>query len=482
MKKKSIFLLLAAVVIVAMAGASYMWWQKADAQFAVVSASLPAMPDLSAAPAMLRERIGIADTRARTRLHARNGLAELSALYHANGYLNEATLCYEGLEQLEPAEPRWLHRHAAILAGYGEIEPALALWHKTAQLAPDYIPIRLRIGDCEFKSNRLDAATAAYEEVLRRSPSDPYALLGLARIDFEAQRWEKARERLETVVKQTNYLLGYDLIVSVYERLGLRDLAAAIRGSAKASGAYRDPPDPWLDELIDVCLDPYRLSLTAGVLARNGESAKGVELLRRAVEIAPDDVSSHFQLGNLYVELRDTNAGREQLERCTTLAPTFSDGWARLSALLSQTGDQAGAERALEAGLRNCPQSPGLHLMLARNLRKAQQTGEAINEFLISIRLRPNEPDAYIELGDVYIEQGRVDEGMEQMRAALETDPANPVALSVMAFNAISTGNNPEARKWLERVADQPRIERARVDQLVQAYRQQFGHDWKPSM
>src|SRR5690242_20202762 len=98
MKKKSIFLLLAAVVIVTMAGASYMWWQKADVQFAVVSASLPAMPDLSAAPAMLRERIGIADTRARTRLHARNGLAELSALYHANGYLNEATLCYEGLE------------------------------------------------------------------------------------------------------------------------------------------------------------------------------------------------------------------------------------------------------------------------------------------------------------------------------------------------------------------------------------------------
>ena len=68
-------------------------------------------------------------------------------MYHANGFLDEAGRCYQGLQQLDPAEPRWLHLHATILAGYGQIEPALALWKRVRELAPDYLPAQLRSGD-----------------------------------------------------------------------------------------------------------------------------------------------------------------------------------------------------------------------------------------------------------------------------------------------------------------------------------------------
>jgi tetratricopeptide (TPR) repeat protein len=213
-----------------------------------VAATLPPVPDLSAVPVVLRERIGAAESRALGRLTAAKGLAELSRFYHANGFLAEAVRCYGGLEQLAPVEPRWPHLHASILAGYGEIEPAMQSWRRVIQLAPAYVPARLRLGDCLLKANRPDEAAAVYADVLRIAPNDSYAVLGLARIDLEAGRWDQARQRLETVVSQTNYNLGYDLIVSLYERIGQRERAAAIRGSAKASGAYRDPPDPWLDE------------------------------------------------------------------------------------------------------------------------------------------------------------------------------------------------------------------------------------------
>jgi tetratricopeptide (TPR) repeat protein len=477
---KTRFIVLAGLALVAAAGGAW-WWQRTAAVRAIVAAVLPPVPDVGAAPAVLQDRVAAAEARAHGHLAPQAGLAELSRLYHANGFLAEAMQCYAGLEKLAPADPHWLHLHASILAGFGEIEPAIGMWRQVIKLAPDYVPARLRLGDCLLKSNHPIEAAAAYDDVLKLDPANSYALLGLARIDLEAGRWEAARTRLETVVRQTNFNLGYDLIVSLYERLGQKDRAEAIRASAKASGAYRDAPDPWLDGLLADCLDPYRLALSAGVAARAGEPAVAVGLLQRAIELAPGDVSTHFQLGTLSVALGDLKTGREQLELCTTLSPQFADGWAHLSALQAQQGEVAAAARTLATGLATCPNSPALHLMHAHDLQKSGQVGEAIAEFRASIQLRPNEPEAYIELANVYLGQGREGEAVEQLRAALEADPGDPMAISILAFHAITTGDEAEARRWLARVELQPRVPKDKVADLAGAYRRAFGHDWIPS-
>ncbi len=478
MKTKPILIVLICGLLIATAGGVW-WWQTATTRQSVVAASLPALPDLSVAPAMMREQIVAADARAKTRTRAQKGLAELAQLYHANGFLDEAMRCYSGLEQLEPTQARWAHLHATILAGYGEAEPALALWRRVVQLAPDYVPARLRMGDCLLKANRPDEAADVYAAVLKSNPTQAYAMFGLARVDFEAGHLEKARERLEVIVSQTNYQLGYDLIVTVYERLGLEDRARAIRGVATASGAYRDPADPWVDSMLELCFDPFRLSLNAGVVARLGDRAGAQRLLERGIELSPNDVALRFQLGTLAVDRGDSKLAADQLERCTILAPDFADSWAHLSGLQANMGDTAAAERTLATGLKNCPQSPGLHLMRARNLREAGRTEEAINEFMISARLRPNDADAYIELGNTYIGLNRVDEGIAQLRAALEAEPGNPMALSVLAFHAITSEGEGEARRWMAKVENQPRVSKDMAEKLARAYQQEFGHAWK---
>lgn len=477
MKVRRISLILLCLAVV---GVGAWWWQHAVRSRAIVVAALPAIPDMTAA-GVLTERVASAETRARSLITAPKGLAELSRLYHANGFLEEATRCYIGLEKLDPSEARWLHLHASILAGYGETEAATQLWRQVVKLAPEYIPARLRLGDCLLKANLPVEAAAIYSDVLKRNPDNAYALLGLARIDFEASHWDQARERLETVVKQTNYNLGYDLIVSLYEKLGQHERALSIRGMAKASGAYRDAPDPWQDELIDVCFDPYRLALAAGVAVRFGEPAKSIALLERAIALAPADVSCHFQLGCIQADQNNLSAAREQFQLCIQLAPEFADGWAHLSSLQEQMGDKAAAKQTLLTGLARCPGSPGLHLMRARNLQSAGLVNEAISEYQISIRLRPNEPDAYVELGNMLITAGREEEGVAQMRLALEADPGDPTALGVLTFYSISTGNEAEARRWFSRVNMQPRIAPEQTASLHEIFRRAFGHDWVPA-
>lgn len=469
---KRLLLILTAATVLALAA---IWWWQAGVVRSTVMAALPDSANLTGITDALRDRLTSAEANARSRFKARDGLRELSRLYHANGYLAEAEACYRALMQLDPREGRWPHLLATILAGYGDMAPALELWRQARQLAPDYLPIWLRSGDAYLKSNQAEEAAAAYTAALRLEADNPYALLGLARLDMEAGRLEQARQRLEQVVRKTNYVLGYDLIVSLYERLGQQQQAASIRAMAKASGAYRDPADPWLDSLIEDCLDPYRLSLAAGTVARNGDSASALRLLQRALSVAPNDVSVLFQLGTFLIQQGDYAGAIQHLRRCTELAPDFADGWANLSALQAMLGETAAAARTLEQGLRNCPNSPGLHLQYARDLQKAGRYAEAAQEFQTSIRLRPNEPDAYIELGYLFIRQGRNAEAVQQMERALQAEPGHPAALGVLAMNAIMSGDETEARRRLAAAREQPRMPREQMQSLINAYRDKFG-------
>jgi tetratricopeptide (TPR) repeat protein len=477
---KAIRVLIGVLCFALLAGGAWVW-QRSVGKQQIVLANLPEVPDLTAKASVLRDRVAAANARAQSRLTCANGLGELSRLYHANGFMEEAKQCYAGLEQLDPTEPRWPHLHATILAGFGDIEPAVRLWQRVIQLAPDYVPARLRLADCLLKSNQPGEAATVYNDVLIRSPGNSYALLGLARMDLEASRWDKAQERLETVVAQTNYALGYDLIVSLYERIGQRERAAAIRGSVKASGAYRDLPDPWLDALFDDCFDPYRLAVAAGTVdVQSAAAATAIRRLERAIELDPKDVSYQFQLGGIYLRQQNFPKATELFERCAKLAPEFADTWIQWSALQAQAGDNNAAEHTLAVGLSHCPNSPALHLLRARSLLAADRMTEAINEFQISIHLRPNEPDAYGELGNAYIKSGQTEEGVKKMHEALEADPGYPMALAVSAFYAISTGNERDSRYWLTRVANQPRVPREQVTALMEAYRQGFGRDFRP--
>lgn len=470
-RKKTILLIGATVVVAALVLG---WWQT-ERRLTTIVQALPRVPEFQDVPPALRDLIESADTAARRRFGGTTALGHLARVYHANGFLDEAARCYTALETLQPSEPRWSHLHASILAGYGQIEQALALWSRVRTLAPDYLPAHLRGGDALLKINRRTEATAAYETVLKLEPNNPYALLGLARLDLESSQWDSARTRLEKVVSQTNYTLGYDLIVSLYERLGMTQRATEIRSMTKASGAYRDPADPWLDGLIDDCFEPYRLSLAAGAIARNGDRATARRLLERAALVASDNVSVNFQLGTLLVALGDQNGALTRLRRCTELAPDFADGWAHLSALYAAAGNQAAADQVLAEGLRHCPQSPGLHLQFAESLQNAGRLDEAIREFKTSSALRPNEPDAYLSLGRLYLRQGRVREGMAEMERALVAEPGNPLALGVIAMNAITNGDEAEARVRLAAARAQPRVPREQMQQLLAAYRQRFG-------
>lgn len=440
-----------------------------------VAAALPALPSMDSTQIRTEAALEAAMERADSWSDPVAGLREVSSLYHANGFFAEALQGYAALEELTPSDPKPLYWRAVILANYGDLQPSLDLWRQVLKLEPSYLPAWLRLADGEFKVNRPVEAAALYETILRQWPDEPYAMLGLARIAFERGDWEAALPRLETVVEMTDYKLGYDLIVSVYEQLGRTAEAARVRRRMKASGAFREAPDPWMDELIEFCYDPYRLAITAGS-TEDPEDAR--KLLRKAISLDPDEVSYRFQLIALDIDLGNLEAAIRGLIELTERYPDFADGWARLSSIYWSRGESATALQVVLSGLEHCPESPALHLMLGSIHRQAGKLDEAIHELKRSILLRSNEAEPYVELAQTYFQKGQMDFGLLELEKALAVEPGNPKAVAALAFHAISARDQASADRWMLEVSRQPRVGVEEFAILRRRYREVFGAAW----
>ncbi|HVU16686.1 MAG TPA: tetratricopeptide repeat protein [Candidatus Didemnitutus sp.] len=464
-------LIAAAVVTVAL------HWRRANERTQVATASLPAPPEFRGFPSELEARVRQCEADVRAGRNGTGPLGELARLYQANGFFPEAAKCARGLIALEPANPHWPYQLAAMSADAGRLEDALRLWQRAAILAPSYLPIQLRIGDALFKLDRRDEAAATYTRVLAAEADNPYALLGLARIDLAAGRWPEARQRLEAAAAHSGGAIGGDLLVSVYEHLGDTDQAAQLRGKAKSSGAYFEIPDPWAAELYAYCYDDHRLTIQSGLALQAGDTQRALQLLERALLVAPDSMQANFQLGLLERQLGDNARARQCFEACTRNAPEFSEGWVNLAEMLRTQGDPVAAERVLGEGLLHCPESPALHLLRAQRLAAAQEWDGAVAEYQKVIQLRPEEAGPFLALAKIYFTLGRTDRAVEYLRRSLASEPEFPPALATLALYSIETGDETGARNWMQHVREQVRIPREQRQALVGRYRERFGRE-----
>lgn len=468
-------ILLALVLLVLGLAAAAGGW--AHAQRSRVIAYTPARPPGLEGEVALSERLSAAERQARSRFRPAAGLAELGRLYHANGQAAPAALCYTGLRDLKPREALWPHLLASLLAGAGRLDDALPLWRDAVRLDPTYVPARLRLGDVLLKSNQPLEARRIYDEVLRQSPDQPYALLGLARCHLAAGDWTRAREvLLRAQERHPDFVGTLTLLVSVHEHFGDADAAKAVR-AAIGMREFHDLRDPWVDGLLEECYDAYRVSVGAAVATYSGEPDTAVHLLERAIELAPREGTYQRQLGKLHYQLKQHEPARRHLERAVALSPEDADAWSLLVDLLNTLGDDAAMQRALNAGLNQCPNSAALRFANGSRLSKLGRVGEAIAELKRAQRLKPDEVRPSIELALLYFRQERIDDGIAELRQALVAEPGHPLALSILTRHAIETGDEVQARQGLNQLRGLHRLAPGDLATLVNDYRGRFRRD-----
>lgn len=469
---KKLVILIAATATVAVA--AFLLWQKSSKTTELVAKATPEIPEQKIQHPELLARIKAASEQSLSGPEPIEGLAELSRLYHANGFTEEAWQCYATLVVVEPDQARWPYRFGRILAGYGQLEEATPLFEKASKLAPDYTPAHFRLGDTLLKQNRLEAAESAYNEMRSIDSDSPYAALGLARVAIGRENWEEARELLESAAEASNFQIGADLLGDVYEQLGLPSKENLVIRSANW-GSYADIPDPWSLTLMDDSYDAYQVSIAGGWAAHQGDKRTGLRYVKRAVELDPENTTYHYQLAGLYSALGNSEKAEEHFRRCVEIRPDFADAWLGLITIARDKQSPTLARRTLEAALNAAPDSPSLNIEKGKILVSQRQFQKAYPFFEKSIEVRPHEAVGYIALAEAYLKEGRIEEGLAQMEIALVREPANAIALSSMAFDAIMRSDKPAADKWLKQIYEQPRIRPEDTAPLESMYQKAFG-------
>ena len=290
----------------------------------IVEASIPPTPSLETAAPELRRRVFDAVENARSGRDPVSSLVELSQMYHANGYLAEATECYAGLLRLDPQNPKWADLQAAIFGGVGRLDEAVALLRFVVAKAPDQIAARVRLGDALVKLNRLDQGAETYRGVLARDPRNVYGLLGLARCDEASERWQEAEENLQKALQcEPNFGVAWARLATVAERLDQPDLERLALTHSKKNSRFHDISDPWLDGLMEDCYDTYKLRVASAVEHEARHDEWAIHLLERALRIAPDDAPAHRELGRILLYQRNFDGSRLHLEKRQRWRPTI---------------------------------------------------------------------------------------------------------------------------------------------------------------
>ncbi len=422
----------------------------------------------------LGSRIESAYNKAVYGFQSTGSIADLSRLYHANGYLSEARECYEALIANGSNNPKQIHLLASILSTYGMHDEAILHYRNAIQLDSAYLPARIHLGNALLKSRHFEDAEKAFKQALELDSNNAYALLGLARLRIARGNWKDAKTILKVAVEVSRYQIGVDLLASVYQELGEGDQADQLK-SEHDFGGYRDLPDPWIDEILIDCYDPFRLATAAGMASFRGNPTKARAILERAITLAPRDPMLHFQLGGISDSAGDAAQALKHYQRSVQIKPDFSDGWYNMYRIHRDNGNAGEAQRLLEQGYQNCPESPALMIEMADYMQRKGSFSQAVDLLRKSIALRPHEAQAYLNLARLYFKTDQTSLGVAAMEHALQVEPGHPLALTTLALNAINSKNQLEADGLMGRIRDQPKVDPEALSQLVDRYQTQFG-------
>jgi HemY protein len=413
-------------------------------------AMLPALPDVSARPAAFGEALRKAAGQALLPQTEEDGVAEMGRLYQANDFGHEAEACWAILRLRHPNEARWCYYLADLRRTAGDDEAMASLLEQTVTLAPDYAPAWLKLAEREYKTGQLEAAERDYRRRLELLPADPYARLGLARVMLQHDRRDEGRRLIEKIISDTpGFSSAHNLYAEILAADGNTAGAERQRSLGHIAVRFREAEDPWLDELHAWCFDPYRLAVLASVEELTQHGDRGVSLLNRAIQLAPNDPKGYSELGLTYLSRGDAAKARSVLEKGALLPNASSALYVSLSLACCALHQPEDALHFAERGLVAAPDAPELHNVRGVALQAAGRVEEAVAEYRLVTQRAPNLCEGYFNLGRALLQLGQTDEAYVNLQHALVLDATYWKALAMLGKSEMDAGRLESASKYL---------------------------------
>ncbi len=472
--------ILAAVLLLIWGGRS-LWDMRTNwVERSLVAAYLPPVPEVGEGwgPGFQRrlERTHEQALHGPDRIRA---LSVLSALYHINGYSEEAIDTYGAWLELEPRSAKAAYRLAVLLGNFGQAEESLQLFAQVLEEAPDYTPAIARKADVLIKSNRVEEAIDLLRSARIEFPRAIVLELRLAEAYMRNERWADADAVLSDLTRNNpQYGPAWSAWSTTLDRLGDEARLAESRRQAEVYRRRGQTPDPWMDELFVNSFDNYRLRVMASAYypITREDRLFPVEVLRRAISLDPNDEQSMRQLAEVHLRLGQRNETRTLYERLLRLNPDEPQNWLNYVMFLEMEGEGEQARTVLNRGLQLHPESAELWFFVGNFSIKSQMWDQAIMALERANLLRPDFPTGIIELARAYGFRGDREKAIELAHRVLELHPGHALAITLIAAWWIEEGEEGKALDWIGRASAQSTVMDHYIEDLVERFEVAFGH------
>ena len=249
-------------------------------------------------------------------------------IFRAMRQFDKACDAYEKASRSSSLFLEPLSRMADVYADTGNIPKQLEYLKKLDELSPLNLERKLRIGELYFKLNRPDKARKAFEDVMELSDRE-------------------AREHVAGVAFR---------VAEVYTEHDPDTAATFLQRGLEAKKSFWN-----IEDIITF----NRLGL---LLRRAGKWAEAVEEYRKAIHVAPNDESLHYNLAMAFLEGKEYESARASALKALALKPDFPNRSSavacNLATIFLRTGDKMHALPLLRQAIEREPDNEQVKALL----------------------------------------------------------------------------------------------------------------------
>jgi tetratricopeptide (TPR) repeat protein len=169
---------------------------------------------------------------------------------------------------------------------------------------------------------------------------------------------------------------------------------------------------------------------------RSGDTRSSAHHLEKALQIYPDCLEAHNNLGARYIELQEYEKAAAQFQEAIEIDPRVGEPFNNLSVAFFLLHRYADAETAARRALELDPHQPTARYMLGAILATEKRNPVEAMELLR--QSKQVFPDSYLLLADMLARQGEIEEAQNELREYL-------------ALPGVEKKENVE--RWLARLA-----------------------------
>jgi tetratricopeptide (TPR) repeat protein len=351
---------------------------------------------------------------------------------------------------INPYNGGWFFNIGLTLDEMGRHDEAIDAYRRALSIEPDDLQALQHLGNDLHQTGQFEEAIKTFEQIQNLDATFEPSYCGRILAYCELGNHEKAEEMfyMARLYKEHCPVCYYNIGCSLAER-GLYDKAVfcwtkTLDAAGSAPGAaghaevhVRIAEALWNKGELEHARQHFVLGLRqdpgstqtlldlADLLIEMQRWDEAGEKIRRAIELSPEDPSSHFCYGGWLAHRGRDEQAIASLKRALQLDPTFPGAHLLLGQLHHRRSELPHARLHLRAELMLRPEEPEILMDLSNLLLDVGEARAAVACLKRLTQLNPDHASAWQNLGVAHCFRGRHQEGIAACQEALRIEPRN---------------------------------------------------------